>query len=724
MFVQIRRLLSGSVCDKTGNLFVGDCLVSVNDKDLRELSHTAVLQELKKPRTHVTLVILREKSLSQSKTPSGKVLSEDTTNHVGSAQSKNQSRVSSPPAAVPPPLPSSSPPPMSDDEEQIYKQHELDSLLDETVERAPVSSGSQFHPITESVTPQPKGRTSDFNKHRFFPTPRESSAFIPPNHEDAKIESNVRTYVSPPPINEGLTMDQPVQLTSDASSLVPPPFVFVEDNETGDFQRQPSFSKYILKPPPMVEDETPVATIIEQNKVPPPMVLSLNNNDYSKEDTPEKEGTLATVHSYVLPPPLSSVSAQDIYPTPPNSPPVPATSSVQLSDSPLPSTSIPSPPGYDENKPEATLQILPPPPLKNSESFPSIVPPPPEMDSLPTTTPATLAHSQDDPKSDFEVVFPPPPSTTTTTPLSPTIASSSPTVEPPTDFVSPPPKQQSSTQRFVMPPPPSFVPPPPGHSTLPTSSFSKPFGPISSRSSSTPSPTLDICPPPPPLVDETPTPPSPPTKLHRTEQSISKVLKPSPLATPFTHEQTSSSSPSSKEHKPYALASSPPHVETSVAGTYPPVPQRESKIKSPQVPQQEKSTNRISPSNSAICLLDEILESQTADSSSSSDAKSVDVTTVNGIETNPEALQAPKLGNTDRDVVSAELPCEKHHGSRSSFLSKMVVGQRSEEHPFMIEYQLKKSKGLGIKLNSSADGRIVVVELSGSGVVKKDGHIR
>ena len=74
--------------------------------------------------------------------------------------------------------------------------------------------------------------------------------------------------------------------------------------------------------------------------------------------------------------------------------------------------------------------------------------------------------------------------------------------------------------------------------------------------------------------------------------------------------------------------------------------------------------------------------------------------------------------------MSAELPCEKHHGSRSSFLSKMVVGQRSEEHPFMIEYQLKKSKGLGIKLNSSADGRIVVVELSGSGVVKKDGHIR
>ena len=722
---KIRRLLLGSVCEKTGNLFVGDCLVSVNDKDLRELSHTAVLQELKKPRTHVTLVVLREKSLSQSKTPSGKFPSEDT------AQSKNQFRVSSPPAAVPPPLPSSSPPPMSDDEEQTYKQHELDSLLDETVERDPVSLGRQFHPTTESVPPQPKGRTPDFSEHRFSPS-GESSAFISPIHEDAKIESNVHTYVSPPPTNKEPTMDQPVHLTSDTASLVPPPFVFVEDNETGDFQRQPSFSKYILKPPPMVEDETPIATIIEQTKVPPPMVLSLSNNDCSKEGTPEegslpeKEGTLATVHSYVLPPPLSSVSAQDIYPTPPNSPPVPATSSVQYSDSPLPSTStcIPSPLGYDENKPEATLQIVPPPPLNNSESepFPSIVAPPPEIDSLPTITPATLPFSQDDPKSHFEVVFPPPPSATTPTPMSSIVTSISPTVKPSTDFaiVAPPPKQQSSTQRFVMPPPPSFVPLSPGHSTLPTKSFSKPFRPTCSRSSSTPSPTLDICPPPPPLVDETPTPPSPPTKLHFTEQPISQVPKPSPLA----NEQISSSSPYSKEYKPYSLVSPPSHAETIVAGPYPPVPRSESEIKSPQVPPQEKPANRISPSNSAICLLDQILESQTADSSSSSEAKSVDMTTVKGIETNPEALQAPKSVNTNNDVVSAELPCEKHHGSRSSFLSELVVGQRSEEHPFMIEYQLKKSKGLGIKVNSSADGRIVVVELSGSGVVKKDGQIR
>jgi hypothetical protein len=54
----------------------------------------------------------------------------------------------------------------------------------------------------------------------------------------------------------------------------------------------------------------------------------------------------------------------------------------------------------------------------------------------------------------------------------------------------------------------------------------------------------------------------------------------------------------------------------------------------------------------------------------------------------------------------------------------MVVGERSEEFPFMIEYQLKKSKGLGMKVSSSADGWIVIVDLSASGVVKKDGRIR
>ena len=87
-------------------------------------------------------------------------------------------------------------------------------------------------------------------------------------------------------------------------------------------------------------------------------------------------------------------------------------------------------------------------------------------------------------------------------------------------------------------------------------------------------------------------------------------------------------------------------------------------------------------------------------------------------------MQAPKSIHTNRNFESVELPSEKDHGSKSSPLSEMIVGQRSEEFPFMIEYQLKKSKGLGMKVSSSADGRIVIVELSASGAVKKDSRIR
>ena len=161
--------------------------------------------------------------------------------------------------------------------------------------------------------------------------------------------------------------------------------------------------------------------------------------------------------------------------------------------------------------------------------------------------------------------------------------------------------------------------------------------------------------------------------------------------------------------------------------SHPPIPQPESETQLPQTAQPERPTNRVSPSNSAICLLDQILESQTSNStSSSSDAKSVDLTTVNVIETSTTtgALQAPKSIHTNRNFESAELPSEKDHGSKSSPLSEMIVGQRSEEFPFMIEYQLKKSKGLGMKVSSSADGRIVIVELSASGAVKKDSRIR
>lgn len=121
------------------------------------------------------------------------------------------------------------------------------------------------------------------------------------------------------------------------------------------------------------------------------------------------------------------------------------------------------------------------------------------------------------------------------------------------------------------------------------------------------------------------------------------------------------------------------------------------------------------------------MESQTADStSSSSDAKSVDNTVVNVIasDTATEASQAQESYRTDEKYESAELPSKKDQGSNSSMMAKMVVGQRSDEFPFMIEYQLKKSKGLGMKVTSSDDGRIVIAELSASGVLNKDGQIR
>ena len=767
-FLQIRRLLSGSVCDKTGNLFVGDCLVSVNGEGLRDLSHTAVLQELKKPRTHVTLVVLREILNQSLGNNSNSSLSGPAPFH----QSKNfqQSRGSPVPADIPPPLPSSSPPPLFDDEQQKYNQDELDSLLSETLECDPAlpvmeSSGQTF-------LPQHKGRTPGFNEHGFSPPPREGSALITAFHKETIIESDVTPPATnrgpiinlgvqgstPPPTMKNEGTSKPVHLTSeDTTSLLPPPFVYVEDGQLGDFQRQPSFSKYILKPPPTVEDETSVSTIIEQTKVQPP-ALSLNNNDYSKGDTPEQEGSLETVHYFVVPPPLSSVAAQDIYPTPPNSPPKP----------PLPATScalhqtIPSPPDYVEDKNEPTLQILPPPPLENSDSetFPSVVPPPPKMDPFPTTAPSTLSHSQKASESHFEGVLPPPVSATVSTaPYPSTLPSSVPlrssttsnrstvtqTVSPPpstkhptsADFtvVPPPPKHHSSTSHFVMPPPPSFVPPPPRHSISPSSSFStpsKPTAPTSSRSSSTLPSSADIGPPPRPVAlhsDQTPT---PPITLHSIQSSF-KVPKPSPSATPFTHVQTASPPHQSypKAYKPTPLAFSPPcdpHAKAKIVDSHPPVPHSESEIELPQIPQvvqPERPTNRISPSNSAICLLDQILESQTADSTSSSDAKSVDLT-VNVIETNTttEASWAPKSYHTDRNSESAELPSEKDRGSKSSLLSNMVVGERSEEFPFMIEYQLKKSKGLGMKVSSSADGWIVIVDLSASGVVKKDGRIR
>ena len=743
---------------------MGDCLVSVNGVDLRELSHPAVLQELKKPRAHVTLVVLREKTPRPSEKDSD------------SASANHSMRFHQPggpplPVDVPPPLPSSSPPPLSDNDQQRYKHDELDSILAEELNSTLPSSGSRFQASKESGTrslsptrvtgkavvsndqsfaPLPREKTPGISEHGFSPPPslkQDGSTVNLTSHNYPKIESNIRTYISPPPATE--VPDSGVQTsfpppTSSTASLLPPPFVYVEDDQPGDFQRQPSFSKYILKPPPMIEDEDSVAAIIEQTKVPPP-TFSMNNNDYSKGNTPGQEATLQTVHSFIVPPPLSSLPAQDIYPTPPNSPPGSATSSVpypHTSHHPLMSTNscqaIPSPLDCGGDQQEPNLDILPPPPSEDSrsESFPAIVPPPPEVHLFSATTPSTSAHTRNTSEMNFECQPPPhvPVIGSTSKPSSTVISRSSITS---TDFsVAPQPsKQRSSKSQFVMPPPPSFVPPPPRPSLSPSSSIStasKPPVQASRSSSSTLSSSLDICPPPPPLVLDSQrisNPPCSPTSLHVTKQSTAEAPKqPSLPTTTRTSSSPPPHQPYTKVHKPPPLTRSPSHTESNRVSTHAPVSQTEPEIQPPQiprVPQPEKQTNRVSPSNSAICLLDEILESQTAVStSSSSDAKSVDNTVIQTIESNTssEASQAQKSCDIDDKYESAEL--QSDHGSNSSLLAKMVVGHRSEEFPFMIEYQLKKSKGLGMKVAPSTDGRIVIAELSASGVLNKDGRIR
>ena len=680
--------MSGSVCDRTGNLFVGDCLVSVNGEDLREKSHTAVLQELKKPRTNLTLAVLREKSSSQARTQSS-----------GSAFQKETTGGSPLPPDLPPPLPSSSPPPLSDDEQQTYEQDELDILL---------ASDQAF-------VPQPKGRTSAFDEQEFSPpiVNREGSVFTSPSREDLKIGANVRTYVSPPPnaalgkldVNELKVLIES-DVASNKASLLPPPFVFTEDNEVGDFQRQPSFSKYILKPPPMVEDEESVSAIIEQTKVLPPS-FSINNNDYSTKDIQEgRSGTLETVHAFIVPPP--TLAAQDKFASSPNSAPNSGYTSTHLSF-PLSSSAshetAPLPLEYHGDQNEPSLQIIPPPPsqTKLSVTFPSILSPPPETDRFPDATPSTLSYAKNTSESRFGDI--PPPVSVSRTPVRPNTLTFA------------PPKHQSSTSQFDMPPPPSFVPPPsPEKSVFSTASFKSPLksvSPISSEPSTTFPSSLDICPPPPLL------------SLNQTQRSNSSLG--SRLYSNLTRAKSPPPSCEPKVHKS-PLASPPhryPHIEAQAIDSQPPVSQPEP---ASQVTPSEKQTNRVSPSNSAICLLDEILESQEADTtSSSSDSKSMDVITVDVVESNivVEASRPPEpYPKGEVDDESAELPNENVSGSKSSLLSNMVVGKRSEDFPFMIELQLKKSKGLGMKVGSSADGRILIVELSTNGILKKDGRIR
>ncbi|KAK3732220.1 hypothetical protein QZH41_015309, partial [Actinostola sp. cb2023] len=67
-YFQIRRILSGSVCDQDCQLLPGDRLVSLNGESLSNVPHSTALQTLKKPTECATLVVLRENNTEQKNT--------------------------------------------------------------------------------------------------------------------------------------------------------------------------------------------------------------------------------------------------------------------------------------------------------------------------------------------------------------------------------------------------------------------------------------------------------------------------------------------------------------------------------------------------------------------------------------------------------------------------------------------------------------------------------
>ena len=564
------------------------------------MTHTGVLQELKKPRTHLALVILREKSpdinqglLKGNSVPTGETAHSQGNNHVDPERSQET-------LGAPPPLPLTLPPPLSDDEEQLNITNSLDRRVSEPSD---VKSSSITLPTGPHSTETPENP-----------------------HEAAVQERNEPCFI-------------------------PPPVVFEDLDYLSDFQRQLSFRKYIVGPPPVFEEETSVSSLIEKTKVLPPSV-SFNDEDHVKSLKPEEpfldeaDMKLETIHSFVLPPPTTHAQPH---------------STILLS--------IPPPPKEHPQKESTSVMTRSPP---RSEPLPQIVPPPP---------------SENVSLEPFPAIVPPPPVDRSFEVMSPTIAPPPPPVTPPPDKV----------------PPPPFIPPPP----------------------SVPPPAVESYPPGvPPLPQSIPAPPS-------TSVPFSVVPPPPPSTFPPAH-LNSSAVTKTLVHSPSTLPAEP------------------SVVRSRPLIQNQIHKNRVSPSNSAISLLDQILESQTVEStSSSSDARSMEsALNHTGNPPTPLALSRvprgsqlsasyPNLLESTKSgkpaVVLASQPYEKRSSARSPraalqarspILSDMVVGSRSEDFPFMIEYHAKKSKSLGMKVCSTSEGRIRVVELSSNGIVKKDGRIR
>lgn len=99
--------------------------------------------------------------------------------------------------------------------------------------------------------------------------------------------------------------------------------------------------------------------------------------------------------------------------------------------------------------------------------------------------------------------------------------------------------------------------------------------------------------------------------------------------------------------------------------------------------------------------------------------------TVHGLTDKDKGLQAIVK---ERDVMEESasltpLVSPLHSEVEASDSVKPVAGRRVENVPFVITYQ-KKFRSLGIKVDLSGEGKVIVTEVSSFGLVGKDGNIR
>lgn len=85
-------------------------------------------------------------------------------------------------------------------------------------------------------------------------------------------------------------------------------------------------------------------------------------------------------------------------------------------------------------------------------------------------------------------------------------------------------------------------------------------------------------------------------------------------------------------------------------------------------------------------------------------------------------------GDISKGLKSLTLPPSPFHSKDSSDRKisddvKPVAGRRVENVPFVITYQ-KKFRSLGMKVDLSGEGKVIVTEVSSFGLVGKDGNIR